>query len=893
MLDVVLPRGHPLVIDDVGPLLRLAGATALLAALARARRRPARRARRAEAAALPAADRAAARLACFAGTGTYELVTRGDGRKLVGLAQRRRGGAALLQAAAYVAAPRLDVAAALGLPRDQEERLRARLARIATLDEVAPGFAAAPPPAAELRAVTTTDRAARRAAPYHLRMTLARRARRHAAHGATACVELVFATAAGRRARARRPALATATSQIALEAPDDEPALDRLRFLLGARRRHRAVPRHGRARRAAGRARVARPRPARRAHRHLPARARARVRGPARHVQEARRIERALVRRAGRAARGPRALADARRPRPALGGPGRRQRPRLAPRGGARRASPARSTSSGSRASRRTRPRRACCASASSAPGRSATFFLHGLGRYDRGLVGDLGLIRLCGDAARPSRRGGGHRRAARALRRVGGPREPAPAALRGRRAAGTRAASANRIRMNSVLVPPAGVLDGELREPLLRFVQAAFALAARDLANGERGAVRARRARGPRVVALQLPAALRRVPGRAPRAHPRAARRAPRAGAARGHAGRGRVRPPARRRRRRRPRGAARRRHVAAGRADRRARGRLRVPGRGLRRDLRPARPRRRRQPPPLRRDGAARRRARERAARRPRPRRLARARRRRATSRPAGPRRACSCRRASAASPTAAARWPSRSSSIPASARRASPTSSRTPCAPCASSPAPRIATGPVGFERIDGGPRPPVALSSVSSHHVEGAYYRFDTHLLVVARATAQRIGALDPRDPRREALGLFERALALDARAAGRRAARRAGHRAPLGALALAHGAARRRARGPRRRRAPARARPRRRRRRARRSPGRRRAPRAAGRRSSTSRTPTPWRPRPTRCCSARARARTWCRRASPTCRADATTPTQCGTSRVRPFMSRPQ
>jgi hypothetical protein len=75
--------------------------------------------------------------------------------------------------------------------------------------------------------------------------------------------------------------------------------------------------------------------------------------------------------------------------------------------------------------------------------------------------------------------------------------------------------------------------------------------------------------------------------------------------------------------------------------------------------------------------------------------------------------------------------------------------------------------VATGPVGFERIDAGPRPPVALSSASSHHVEGAHYRFDTHLLVVVRATAQRIGALDPRDPRREALGLFERALALDA------------------------------------------------------------------------------------------------------------------------------
>jgi hypothetical protein len=74
--------------------------------------------------------------------------------------------------------------------------------------------------------------------------------------------------------------------------------------------------------------------------------------------------------------------------------------------------------------------------------------------------------------------------------------------------------------------------------------------------------------------------------------------------------------------------------------------------------------------------------------------------------------------------------------------------------------------VATGPVGFERIDGGPRPPVALSSASSHYVPGAYYRFDLHLLVVARATALRIGALDARDPRREALGLFERALALE-------------------------------------------------------------------------------------------------------------------------------
>ena len=148
MLDVVLPRGHPLVIDDVGRSYRWL-AKALLGALA-PHGAELRAVTPREAAAQPPADRAAARLACFGGTGTYELVTLADGRKLVGLAQRRRGGAALLQAGLYVAAPRLDVAASLGLPRDQEARLRARLARIATLDEVAPGFADALPPAAEL-----------------------------------------------------------------------------------------------------------------------------------------------------------------------------------------------------------------------------------------------------------------------------------------------------------------------------------------------------------------------------------------------------------------------------------------------------------------------------------------------------------------------------------------------------------------------------------------------------------------------------------------------------------------------------------------------------------------------------------------------------------------------
>jgi lipoate---protein ligase len=147
MLDVVLPRGHRLVIDDVGQSYRWL-ARALQAALAE-RGAEVRAVTPREAARRPVPERAAARLACFAGTGSYELVT-ADGRKLFGLAQRRRGGAALLQAAAYAAPPRLDVAAWLGLPRDKEQSLRERLALIATLDELAPGFAEAPPDAAGL-----------------------------------------------------------------------------------------------------------------------------------------------------------------------------------------------------------------------------------------------------------------------------------------------------------------------------------------------------------------------------------------------------------------------------------------------------------------------------------------------------------------------------------------------------------------------------------------------------------------------------------------------------------------------------------------------------------------------------------------------------------------------
>ena len=53
---------------------------------------------------------------------------------------------------------------------------------------------------------------------------------------------------------------------------------------------------------------------------------------------------------------------------------------------------------------------------------------LEGLGRFERGLEGDLGLVKLLGRDARAARRGLGDGRAARAVRRVGRARERLPA---------------------------------------------------------------------------------------------------------------------------------------------------------------------------------------------------------------------------------------------------------------------------------------------------------------------------------------------------------------------------------------------------------------------------------------------------------------------------------
>ena len=111
---------------------------------------------------------------------------------------------------------------------------------------------------------------------------------------------------------------------------------------------------------------------------------------------EARRIERGIVLPRRTRARRSHALARARGPRAPLGRRRVRLGPGPAPGGRARAhlvAARPRAPPDGRAGCRRGAAR---CASANSAPGPIGTFFLHGLGRYDRGLVGDLGLIKLC-----------------------------------------------------------------------------------------------------------------------------------------------------------------------------------------------------------------------------------------------------------------------------------------------------------------------------------------------------------------------------------------------------------------------------------------------------------------------------------------------------------------
>ena len=144
MLDIVLPAGDPRIADDLAE--SYAGSpTGLLAALARrgarglravstAEVRGRRRGRTAWPAAWPAGP----------GSGPYELVD-AAGRKLVGLAQRRRRGAALFQAAAYLGGTREPLADLLPADAATRADVRARLRNVGSLGELAPSIRDSPP----------------------------------------------------------------------------------------------------------------------------------------------------------------------------------------------------------------------------------------------------------------------------------------------------------------------------------------------------------------------------------------------------------------------------------------------------------------------------------------------------------------------------------------------------------------------------------------------------------------------------------------------------------------------------------------------------------------------------------------------------------------------------
>lgn len=107
LIDLAVPRGHALAIEDVTDAYRPIGealAGALEAAGVAVVPVPVDDAR-----AMDADRKAAARRACWAGISPYELLLP-DGRKLVGLAQRRRSGAVLHQIAVPVTTPPAAVA---------------------------------------------------------------------------------------------------------------------------------------------------------------------------------------------------------------------------------------------------------------------------------------------------------------------------------------------------------------------------------------------------------------------------------------------------------------------------------------------------------------------------------------------------------------------------------------------------------------------------------------------------------------------------------------------------------------------------------------------------------------------------------------------------------------
>ena len=131
MLDIALPPGHSLILDDVTESYRWLGER-LVSALTRLGFRDLSLVAPATLRQLDEASREAGRTACFAGLGPYELLD-GRGRKLVGLAQRRRKGGVLLQAAAYLAGEREPLVDLLWLPEGDRADLRRRLRETSVL----------------------------------------------------------------------------------------------------------------------------------------------------------------------------------------------------------------------------------------------------------------------------------------------------------------------------------------------------------------------------------------------------------------------------------------------------------------------------------------------------------------------------------------------------------------------------------------------------------------------------------------------------------------------------------------------------------------------------------------------------------------------------------------
>jgi len=134
MLDIALPPGDPRILDDVTESYRWL-AERLVAALGRLGLDDLSLVDPCALRLLDASAREAASTACFAGLGPYELLDAGGG-KLVGLAQRRRRGGVLLQAAAYLGGDRGELADLLWIPAGERDGLRARLRASAVLGPI-------------------------------------------------------------------------------------------------------------------------------------------------------------------------------------------------------------------------------------------------------------------------------------------------------------------------------------------------------------------------------------------------------------------------------------------------------------------------------------------------------------------------------------------------------------------------------------------------------------------------------------------------------------------------------------------------------------------------------------------------------------------------------------